>query len=116
MVERRARFLTFSAVLVLALSAVPLLAQNAGSPGIQLPSPAGDQATTAELMEMQAQAPPRRERPDHELEYPDRSGLPQNPNAMPCRASPGALSGKAGERSGRRRSSTLPAPHSTERR
>jgi uncharacterized repeat protein (TIGR01451 family) len=91
MVERSVRFLTVSAILVMALSAGPLLAQNASAPGIQLPAPLGIKATTAELMARQAQAPPRKVRPDHELEGPERDDLPQNPNAMPVSSyAPGA--------------------------
>ncbi|MFL6262258.1 MAG: DUF11 domain-containing protein, partial [Thermoanaerobaculia bacterium] len=50
-------------------------------PGKRLAAPAGIQESTADIMERQAVSPPPKPRPEHELEYPDRSGLPQNPNA-----------------------------------
>jgi uncharacterized repeat protein (TIGR01451 family) len=91
MVERRARFLTVSALFIIAIAAGSAFAQNAIIPGVQLPAPTGVRITTAELMLRQAQAPPRRERPDHELEGPERDDLPQNPNAMPVSSyAPGA--------------------------
>ncbi|MFL6235595.1 MAG: hypothetical protein ACJ76N_20835 [Thermoanaerobaculia bacterium] len=50
-------------------------------PGKRLAAPAGIQESTADIMERQAVSPPPKPRPEHELEYPDRSGLPQNPKA-----------------------------------
>jgi len=50
---------------------------------VQLPSnSAGVQETTRSIMQRQALAPPPSGlRPEHELQYPDRSNLPQNPNS-----------------------------------
>jgi uncharacterized repeat protein (TIGR01451 family) len=56
-------------------------AWGAEIPGKRLPAPAGIQESTAAIMERQAAAPPPKPRPEHELEYPDRSNLPQNPLA-----------------------------------
>jgi uncharacterized repeat protein (TIGR01451 family) len=52
-----------------------------GTPGVRLPSPAAIQERTDALMKRQAETPPHPPHPDHELEYPDRSNLPQNPNS-----------------------------------
>src|SRR6185295_7713518 len=67
----------------------------ADTPGQRLPGARGKRETTAAIMERQAEAPPRGPRPEHELEYPDRSGLPQNPNALPVSSFPAAAPGKA---------------------
>src|SRR6266545_2280034 len=50
--------------------------------GTRLHGSRGVTESTADIMERQEVAPPRRgERPEHELKYPDRSRLPQNPAA-----------------------------------
>src|ERR1051326_3759322 len=50
--------------------------------GSRLAAPAGVQESTTSIMQRQAVSPPQEEeRPEHELEYPDRSGLKQNPDA-----------------------------------
>jgi uncharacterized repeat protein (TIGR01451 family) len=51
-------------------------------PGTRLPGTIGTRETTAEIAERQAASPEKGERPEHELQYPDRSGLPQNPDAL----------------------------------
>ncbi len=60
----------------------------ADTPGKRLPTKAGVQQTTAEIMERQAASPPPRKRPDHELEGPERDRLPQNPDAVPAATYP----------------------------
>jgi len=52
-------------------------------PGVRMPSPSATQRTTAQLMKLQSETPARAPHPDHELEYPDRSNLPGNPDAIP---------------------------------
>ncbi|HEX4499246.1 MAG TPA: DUF11 domain-containing protein, partial [Thermoanaerobaculia bacterium] len=51
------------------------------TPGNRLQGVEGVKEGTAAIMARQAAAPPPKEHPDHELEYPDRRGLPQNPLA-----------------------------------
>jgi uncharacterized repeat protein (TIGR01451 family) len=53
----------------------------ADTPGNRLHGEEGVKESTAAIMARQAIAPPKKEHPDHELEYPDRSALPQNPLA-----------------------------------
>jgi len=53
----------------------------ADTQGQRLTGVRGIRESTADIMARQAAAPPRGPRPEHELPYPDRSGLPQNPNA-----------------------------------
>jgi hypothetical protein len=50
-------------------------------PAVLLPATTGLRETSAEIMQRQALAPPPSVRPEHELEYPDRSHLLQNPDA-----------------------------------
>ena len=69
--------LTLSALL-LSLSIGTALADI---PGKRLHGEEGVKESTAAIMARQAIAPPEKEHPDHELEYPDRSRLPQNPLA-----------------------------------
>src|SRR5450432_987555 len=52
-----------------------------GSAGESILSTSGEQFTSAELMQRQAASPPPGPRPEHKLEYPDRSNLPQQPGA-----------------------------------
>ena len=55
---------------------------SSGEQGVRIPTAAGIAETSAELMQRQAATPPRRgERPEHELEGPDRSQLKVNPDA-----------------------------------
>ena len=57
---------------------------SSGEQGVRIPTAAGIAENSAELMQRQAATPPRRgERPEHELEGPDRSQLKSNPNALP---------------------------------
>ena len=50
--------------------------------GVRVPTVAGHAESTSSIMQRQAVAPPRSgPHPDHELEYPNRDNLPQNPNA-----------------------------------
>lgn len=68
-------------------------AQGAGGPpadgagreiaGQRIATPPGIPETTDQLMRRQAAAPPAGPRMEHELEYPDRSNLPQAPGAQP---------------------------------
>jgi len=53
----------------------------ADTPGQRLPGSPGTRETTAEIAERQAASPAKGVRPEHELEYPDRRGLPQHPGA-----------------------------------
>ena len=54
---------------------------DTGTPGERLPTGSGIPETTAAIAERQRLAPASGPRPEHEVEYPDRSNLPQNPNA-----------------------------------
>ena len=54
---------------------------HAETEGMSLPGTMGIRERNADIAARQAKAPPVHERPEHELEYPDRSGLPQNPGA-----------------------------------
>jgi hypothetical protein len=56
-------------------------ALQAQIPGKRLATARGHRETTDEIMARQAVSPPVQERPEHELEYPDRSRRPQNPAA-----------------------------------
>ncbi|MEO8503891.1 MAG: hypothetical protein ABI609_08355 [Acidobacteriota bacterium] len=69
----------FAAILLLlpALQA-PASAQIKGR---RLPASTGKPETTAAIMARQEAAPPKREHPDHEIEYPDFSGKAPNPQA-----------------------------------
>lgn len=73
----------FSAALSLALFLVLSSTARADTPGQRLPGQPGVRLSSAELMQRQANAGPAQAHPDRELEYPDRSGLPQNPDALP---------------------------------
>ena len=67
-------------------------AEASSDPGVRIPTAAGVALTSAELMQRQAATPPRRgERPEHELEGPDRSQLKSNPNALPVARFPVGL-------------------------
>ncbi|MFN7960765.1 MAG: DUF11 domain-containing protein [Thermoanaerobaculia bacterium] len=61
------------------LGAAGASAQN--SRGQRLSAAVGSRLATSALQELQAAHPERQPRPDHELEGPDRSNLPQNPAA-----------------------------------
>jgi uncharacterized repeat protein (TIGR01451 family) len=83
------------AVVRLALSAAIVFALTsrgvwADQPGRKLPGVAGIRESTAAIMARQEVAPPPALRPEHELEYPDRSGLPQNPQAPAAASFPAA--------------------------
>ncbi len=67
----------------------------AETPGLRLAGSMGRRETTAEIMKRDAATPPKRPRPEHELEYPDRSALPQNPAAPAVSRFPAAPSEKA---------------------
>jgi len=71
------------------------VAAAADTPGHRLPGLIGIRQTPRSIMVRQAASPPRREHPDHELEYPDRSKLPQNPQAPAVSQFPAAEPGKA---------------------
>ena len=64
-------------------TSAPASAIATGEPGIRLEGARGVTESTATIMQRQAAAPPARPRPEHELEYPDRSQLPQNLLAAP---------------------------------
>ena len=77
---------------VLGASSAPVVAQTepssatppataTGEPGIRLESARGITENTAAAMQRQAVTPPHGPRPEHELEMPDRSNLPQNSDA-----------------------------------
>src|SRR3954452_9103158 len=70
------------------------VAAAAGIPGQRLPGSTGLRQTTRSIMARQATSPPRREHPDHELEYPERGKLPQNPLAPAVSRFPAADPGK----------------------
>ncbi|MGB5065411.1 MAG: DUF11 domain-containing protein, partial [Candidatus Competibacter sp.] len=72
-------------VLFLGLFTATAEAQTAGE---QRPGSSGVTQTTEQIMERQPAGPAPRIRPEHELEYPDRSNLPQNPNAPDVSRSP----------------------------
>ncbi len=69
----------------------------ADTPGKRLPGSTGTRETTAEIAERQAASPEKTEHPEHELEYPDRSGLPQNPDAPAISRFPEVEPGKEAE-------------------
>ncbi len=62
----------------------------ADQPGRKLPGVTGLRESTDAIMARQAVAPPPAPHPEHELEYPDRSGLPQNPAAPAVASLPAA--------------------------
>src|SRR6185369_208696 len=62
----------------------------ADQPGRKLPGVTGIRESTAAIAERQAASPPKAPHPDHELEYPDRSALPQNPAAPAVASLPAA--------------------------
>ncbi|MBW8878419.1 MAG: DUF11 domain-containing protein [Acidobacteria bacterium] len=62
----------------------------ADTPGKRLEGTLGIRESTAAIAERQAAAPPPGPRPEHELAYPDRSALPQNPNAPAVASFPAA--------------------------
>jgi uncharacterized repeat protein (TIGR01451 family) len=64
------------------------------TPGSRLPGAVGLKESTAAIMSRQAVSPPAKERPEHELEYPDRDGLPQNPQAPELSRFPAAQLGE----------------------
>ena len=66
----------------------------ADTPGKRLPGSIGTRETTTEIAARQAASPEKTERPEHELEYPDRSGLPQHPNALATSRFPEGEAGK----------------------
>src|SRR3954468_8543997 len=66
-----------------------------GLPGIRLATSPGQKETTADIMQRQAVSPPKAPHPDHELEYPNRSNLPQTPNAPAVSQFPAAGPDKA---------------------
>jgi uncharacterized repeat protein (TIGR01451 family) len=67
----------------------------ADTPGIRLAATPGIRESTASIMQRQAASPPAKPHPDHELEYPDRRNLPQNPNAPAVSRFPAAEPDKA---------------------
>jgi uncharacterized repeat protein (TIGR01451 family) len=84
MPDRKSRVLTivFAALLIsTSFRSARAADANPSTPGTRLTAAAGVTATTAALMQIQANTPAHPPHPDHELEYPDRSALPQNPNA-----------------------------------
>lgn len=58
------------------------------SSGVRLASTSGVRERTSDIMQRQALAPPPGPRPEHELEYPDRDNLPQNPDAPATASTP----------------------------
>jgi uncharacterized repeat protein (TIGR01451 family) len=57
--------------------------------GVAVAAGRGIPETTASIMQRQNAAGPPVQRPDHELQYPDRSGLPSNPAAPAVSSLPG---------------------------
>jgi len=92
MLDRRLRVVAMSfATLILSISFNTAHAvDQTGTPGTRLTVEAGITATTASLMQAQAATPPHPPHPDHELEYPDRSQLPQNQNGLAVSSYPSA--------------------------
>ncbi len=72
-------------MLFLGLFTATAEAQTAGE---QRPGSSGVTQTTEQIMERQPAGPAPRIRPEHELEDPDRSNLPQYPNAPDVSRSP----------------------------
>jgi hypothetical protein len=58
------------------------------SHGVRLATPSSVRERTTDIMQRQALAPPAGPRPEHELEYPERDDLPQNPNAPETASTP----------------------------
>jgi hypothetical protein len=54
-----------------------------GTPGQRLPATPAIAERMSDIMQRQAHAPPAHPHPERELEYPDRSSLPDNPGASP---------------------------------
>ena len=82
MPDRRSctRTLLFAVIFLSSLGATQVRAEETA--GTRLTSSAGVTVTTFAVMKRQAETPPHPPHPDHELEYPDRSNLPQTPNAQ----------------------------------
>jgi len=95
MVALRARALALSASIVtLVLCSGIARVAGADTPGNRVTASTGIRESTAAIMERQQASPPPRPRPEHELEYPDRSLLPQNPQAPALARVPAAEPGK----------------------
>ncbi len=79
----RSRALTSRSVAAFAVFLQLILAgvARADSAGTRLATAPGVQESTASIMQRQAASPAPRRHPEHELQYPDRSNLPQNPDA-----------------------------------
>ncbi|HEX4963208.1 MAG TPA: DUF11 domain-containing protein [Thermoanaerobaculia bacterium] len=67
----------------------------ADTPGTRVATSPGIRESTADIMQRQAASPPSKPHPDHELEYPDRSNLPQAPGALAVPQFPPVEPGKA---------------------
>ncbi len=82
MASLRARASIRLVVIILFVLLATGAAWGADIQGKSLPGAPGIPESTADIMARQAASPPPpEERPEHELEYPDRSNLPQAPNA-----------------------------------
>ncbi|MFY9821833.1 MAG: DUF11 domain-containing protein [Thermoanaerobaculia bacterium] len=84
--------LAFVTVLAFSIAGIARAEEFAGN---RLATSPGIQESTASIMQRQAASPPAKPHPDHELEYPDRSNLPQNPNAPAVSSFPAAEPEKA---------------------
>jgi len=91
MASPRARLALFVIFVMLSVSGLAW----ADTPGLRLAGTPGIRETTADIMQRQAASPPPKPRPEHELEYPDRSNLPQHPNAATLSSFPAISPEKA---------------------
>ncbi|MFL6195204.1 MAG: beta strand repeat-containing protein, partial [Thermoanaerobaculia bacterium] len=82
-------------LLALTLSFFCLEAAWGQIPGRRLPGSNGKPETMEDIMARQERSPGRRPRPDHELEYPSRVGLPQHPKALAVSRFPAVTDDKA---------------------
>ncbi len=91
MVSPRARLALFVIFVMLSAGGTAW----ADTPGLRLAASPGIRETTADIMQRQAASPPPKPRPEHEVEYPDRSNLVPNPNAPAVSQFPPPEPGKA---------------------
>ncbi len=88
--------LSIRAMLAITFLIVPAFAGLADTGGRRLDGGLGIQESTTSIQQRQAVSGPRAPRPEHEVRYPDRSGLPQAPGAPAVSSFPAARPGSSG--------------------